>query len=100
MFATDIPTTKTISSVIGLPDENQMLPESFLYTEVVPLEHGEREITRVSDVEYEGTEWVARLRDGTEIARHVSRERVLELEREVIDRMISEGADIPMGFKL
>ena len=53
-----------ISSVIGLPDDNGVIAESFLYTEKAPLELGEREITRVSDVEYENGEWVARFRDG------------------------------------
>lgn len=89
-----------ISSVIGLPDDQGVVAESFLYTEKAPMELGDRQITRVSDVEYEDGEWVARLRDGKEIARNKSREVVLEEERRVIDGMIARGEEIPKGFAL
>jgi len=72
---------------------------SFLHSDGVHLntEGLKKTVTRVSDVEYDHNtdEWVATLRDGTEIARNKLRDAVLAREREVIDQMKRQGTPIP-----
>ncbi len=60
---------------------------------------GPKVAPRVSDIEFDDKDqiWVARLRDGTEIARDVNRQTVIDREREIIDGMIERKEPIP-GF--
>jgi hypothetical protein len=58
---------------------------------------GKKEVVRASDVEFDhdNQEWVATLMDGTEIARDKMRDKVLEVERFVIENMLAAGHAVP-----
>lgn len=60
---------------------------------------GPKVAPRVSDIEWDEKQqiWVARLRDGREIARNVNRDIVIQEERDIIDGMQRRNEPIP-GF--
>jgi len=71
---------------------------SYLHSDKVQLSQmGKKEVVRASDVEFDHDkqEWVATLMDGTEIARDKFRDRVLEVERLVIENMLAAGRPVP-----
>lgn len=63
---------------------------------------GKRVAPRVSDVsfDYSKQEWIARLKNGVEIARDKSRDAVIQKEGKEIIRMIAQGEHIPGGVFL
>lgn len=70
----------------------------YLHTDAAPIQRfGRKEVRRASDVEFDETsqEWFATLMDGREIARHSSRDNVLETERKVIEDMLANGTPVP-----
>jgi hypothetical protein len=73
----------------------------FLYTEKIDLRDLKPQglqIDRVSDVEFnaETGKWEAHLQDGRLIAEDISRDVVLQREREVIDSMLLNNEVIPL----
>ena len=71
---------------------------TYLHSDKVVLPNmGRKEVVRASDVEFDhdNQEWVATLMDGTEIARDKLRDKVLEVERLVIENMLAAGHAVP-----
>jgi len=92
---------KTIDIFVGPADVTGKVPLVYVHTDDLDLKpFGLREAPKVSQVEFDiGTqEWVGKLHDGREIARHVDRRVVINTERQVINEMFARGMEIPGGF--
>ncbi len=77
---------------------NHVVTTSFVHTDKIDIsKNGPKRAPRVSDVEFDtnSQEWVARLRDGKEIARNLIRETVIADERVIIDGMMERKEPIP-----
>lgn len=89
---------KNLKIFVGSADGKTEI--NFVHTDAIDTsKFGPKQAPRVSDVELDELtqEWVARLRDGREIARDPIREVVIQKERVIIDGMLSRGEPIP-GF--
>jgi len=89
--------SERLTILVGPADTNAAVPLEYLHTELLDTRpFGHKEAPRVSDVEFdpETQEWVARLLDGCEIARDVSRDQVIRAERRIITDMAMRGEKI------
>lgn len=92
---------KEINIFVG-PSIDGQIEINYVHTDDIDTSMcGAKVAPRVSDVEFdtETQEWVARLLNGQEIARHVNREQVIADERKIIDGMIERQEAIP-GFNV